>query len=182
MTPFMIIGIIFTALLIGVLVWVLSTGRKFAPVQQTIIIFFEALCAGFASAGFIGDARLQANGKLEGFDVVLTAGGGFAVFIIVGYGMSKLLTSLGKRQGTGISFRWPSESKFQVIVEALVQNRGLVAQFTGFSNEQLTAKLAAGKIEADTLEDALKGLAAQAKLPPVEIKIEKPFCHLAIGG
>jgi len=179
MTPLMIVGIVFTALLIAVLVWVLVTAKKFSAVQQTVIIFFEALCAGFASAGFVGDARLQASGKLEGFDVVLTAGGGFAMAIIVGYGMSKLLTVSDRRQGSGISFSWP-DSKFQAVVAILVQSRQLVVQFSGFSNEQLNAKLSAGSIAADTLEQALKGLAIQAKLPPITVRVEKPFCHLVI--
>jgi len=180
MTPYMIVGIVFTAFLIAIFVWILATDKKFAAIQQTVIIVLEALCAGFASAGFIGDARLQATGKLQGTDYALTAGGGFAMAIIVGYGMSVLLQKLGKSEASGVSFSWPGQWSFQDIVESVAQTHSLTPKCKGLSKAQLNTKLPAGKIDADTLERGLQGLGTRAKLPPMTVVIQKPYCNLSI--
>jgi hypothetical protein len=180
MTPYFIAGMAFTAVLIVVLVWIVATEKKFSSIQQTVIIVLEALCAGFASAAFIGDAKLQASGRLQGTDFVLTAGGGFAMAIIVGYGMSVLLQKLGKREGAGISFSWPGQWSFRDIVESVAQTHSLTPQFKGFSKAQLNTKLAAGRIDAETLERGLQGLGTRAKLPPITVVIKKPYCDLSI--
>ena len=180
MSPLIIVAISFTALLIGVLVWVLATSRVFAPVQQTVVILFEALCAGFASGCYIGDVRLQASGKLEGLDIVLTAGGGFAVFIIVAYAMSRLLKALGK-SGAGESIAWPDKASFRNVVTGYVRGRGLQERFVGFVPQQLDTKLTAGKLQAKTRETLLEGLANRAMLPAVHVEIDEPNCTLTIG-
>jgi hypothetical protein len=83
--PHFVVGCVLLAAAIGFGIWGFSR-PNLSRTQWQILQAFVALGAGFAAAAFSGAARARSSGIIPG--LVVTATGGFAVWLIMFFGMS----------------------------------------------------------------------------------------------
>jgi hypothetical protein len=157
MTPLLWIAFGFVAALVVVLVmalWFPLKDRKNGP---GILRFLMALCAGFASAFFTGNALVNGQITQPGFTFGFSGAAGFAAFIIVWYGY-RIVESLFPNLKDGdepAAMDITNNFTFQSAAQKIAESRGCGITFDGFSREELDAPLRPQPIESKTWNDLL---------------------------
>lgn len=153
---------------------------KPTPFQYNVFrIILSLAAAGVAATipGFI-DLNLSAGTQLA-----IRAGGALAVFVMVYFFNPAQLAVQSGPAPDAFSFSVPEGWTFQQTVEALVKTDNSVANFIGFNPDELGAPLRAGRVERETVAEALRALRSLAMSNAVrdyDVEFESPAYSLRI--
>lgn len=142
------IGFGFLALLVIFLIIAYFASKREDSGSQNILRFLCALCAGFAGGFITGGAVFEAKGTWGGLDLAVSGTVGFALFLTVWFTFQLVLPP-------GFSMSVPEGWTFERTVRAIAQQDRSVADFVGFTAEELSAALRAAQIESKSPKEAL---------------------------
>ena len=170
-------GFAFAAILVAFLMYVVAFGRTLDAQRMQIIRFLCALCAGFAGALITGDALVRFNIPVgTGGRFFASGTAGFALFMLVWLTFKQVLPD-------GMNLRIPEGWQFRAAVDAIVQQDKAVAEFIGFTAEELKAPLRGAEFEKTTVVDslvALRSLATGPGVRPYKVSASRPRYILEI--
>ena len=148
------IGLGFALFLVIFLMVAFFAKERLTVDQRQILRFLCSLCAAFSGALITGDALFSMDSTIEASTKIAISGtAGFALFFAVWFTFQTVVPP-----ADAFSFSVPEGWTFQRTVETLVRTDNSVANFIGFSPNELGALLRAGRVERETVAEALRAL------------------------
>lgn len=155
------------------------TKDNLAPGQWKILQFFIALCGALASALFAGEATIKVNADIAtGQQLVISGTAAFAVFFAIWFTFDRQMFP------DAFHFNIPPGWKFEQAARAMAKHDNKVAEFIGFSNEELQAPLDPHELHAKTLKQALmllKNLVSAGAVRSYSVAAEESLCKLQVS-
>ena len=174
------IGFGFVALLVIFLIVAFFGKDKIGSAQVQILRFLCSLCAGFAGALITGEALFKMNLTTGSNGTIAIQGAAGAALFFAVWFTFKLVVPPPDAYNVSIPDGW----KFNDTVKTLVKRDGAVADFIGFTQEELEAPLRGQELHTKTLIDSLRALRLLSTATPIreyQIEFQAPTYRLRIG-
>jgi hypothetical protein len=162
------IGVAFTLILVGFLIYAFNKAQNLSAGQHTILKFLASLCAAFAGAAIAGSALFNLHRVEGGTDLAISGTAGFALFFVVWIFFPKPPET--PSYPDGFNFSVPTGWTFQETVDAIVGRDRAFVKYTGFRPEELKAKLKRWEISCPSALDAVKQVGTLAAAGPDTIR------------
>ena len=158
------IGFGFAVLLVFFLMVAFFLAPRMSGDQRTILKFFTALCAAFAGIAIAGDAlfRLNTTGSTQ---VAVSGTAGFALFFAVWFFFPKQQNEDTSKPSDGFSCKISDSWTFQQTVDSLASDDHAVAEYIGFTTQELSSTLRAWQISTNTVLEAMLRLRSITTTP-----------------
>jgi hypothetical protein len=154
----------FAGLLVTFLMVAFFRAPRLSGDQRSILKFLSALCAAFSGIMIAGDAlfRLNRSGNTQ---LAVSGTAGFALFFVVWFFFPK-----PPRQDTSMpkdrfSLKVTDNWTFQQTVDALARDDNAVAEYIGFTTQELSSTLKSWAISTETVRDAMLRLRSITTTP-----------------
>jgi hypothetical protein len=149
------IGLGFAVFLVIVLVVAFFVKKHLSDDQRWILRFLCALCAGFSGALITGNALFEMSGHFSDKVTFAVSGtAGFAMFFAVLF----LFDRVACKPPDAFHCTVPKGWTFQKAADVLVQQDGAVAEYIGFTQDELNTQLRATELRTKNVSEALRAL------------------------
>ena len=118
--------------------------------QRGTLKFLTALCAGVSGGFLAGSSLFEGTFTTPTSKVALSGTAGFALFFVVWFFYPKVFAI-----ADGISVSIPDGWTFRSAVDALLSGASAVADYQGFTKDELTSPLKSKNIQTKTVTEAL---------------------------
>jgi hypothetical protein len=148
------VGFGFVVLLILFLIIAFFKAKDLTNSQYVILRVLCSFCGGFAGALIAGSVLFNMEGTAgDGLKYTITGTAGFALFLVIWF-FFPTVTKL--TEGNNISV--PANTTFKQMVEILVISENEIADYIGFTAEELQAPLQSRKLNAKDTKDSISRL------------------------
>lgn len=176
----LMIGVGFAAILVAFLMVAFFTQKDLTRGQWAILRFLCALCGGASGAFLTGEAMFKLSGQLgDGLSLAVSGTAGVALFFAVWYGFGKFVDRPPDSFTYAIGDSWT----FKKAADGLASVDKAIAQFSGFTDEELNAPLMKRELTMTSVSEGLKilgSLSAQQKIRPYVVSSKPPMYALTI--
>lgn len=160
------IGFGFLALLVIFLMASFFLTPRLTADQRGTLKFLSSLCAGFGGGFLTGGALFEMHKAAGATTFTVSGTAGFALFLVVWFFYPKVF-----KLDDAFEFSIPSGWTFRDTVEAITQNQKGVAEYKGFTPEELSAPMQGRKISSKSPSDGI----SQLRLATVQANAVRPY-------
>jgi hypothetical protein len=148
------VGVSFGAALILILTIALFTQKNLSDGQLKILRILASICAGFCGGLLSGDLFVQFGlTPSPSMELAGQASAGFGLFVLVLFTFGSVV-----HPADAFNFSVPQGWTFKQTAEQIAMIDDALAKFSGFSDAQLSAKLAPRELHTASASSAVKSL------------------------
>jgi hypothetical protein len=187
-TEQLLIGVGFTAICIGVIVWILRQRQTFQPLHYMAFVVIASGFAGFAGAFFTGAALLKFHeGINQNNELSFEATAGFALFALVLLTMRPFIPKPNTRPvgGPGAEVSIGLKTPFIQAAQEIARQANASIEFEGFKDTELNAIPKSANLQCGNPIQATASLKelhrlVQGKVRPFKVELDQKNNHFTL--
>ena len=147
--------------------------------QRFILLWILPLSSGFSAGAFSGSISTSGEGVIPG--LLISATGGFAVWLLTYFLLPKAPPPDVAPPADPYHISIPRGLTFKQVVDMIARQDKALAEFVGFTADELAAPLNATELHVGTPYDALlylRLLASPERIREYEVKFDRPVYRL----